>query len=968
MRQLKNSVYICKLLIGKNIKRTHIKKPIIIFMKNFKHFMFALVALVMGVSIAACENDPTNGPKDGVKVEVTVASVTAGGVTVDVKTNGISEFAYTQQELPESAIFGAGEVKTIAATDVETVSSVEVYGYDPQTTNKLYFAFRKADGSLYGKVIVVEFTTAGVEGTLTVLDRSYDGFAVNVNVPGDVTARGNALRYSTTSLAMYNYSKTMGSIEIDMLLYNAAQYTTTDRVVRYDSYNSYEHDEEGNIIADGASYSDPKVPGEPGVFLIGEYSYMDNPDEMIIYKDGEVSTIYPAEDSAEFRENIAYSIWSYPAGWQPGYYRPEYNWLQWCEETIAYNNGEIDEYDTESFWTGYYERIQVDTLEPETLAGNVEITTHDLTPIDGAISFTPSDDVVFYAVMMLLESDYQVNVLPLLDYNEKYLRWFTGSYFGLYTFGQVTAYGNSTLYLSEWFANAKELAGQEIRVLVTGMGDNDGKSQCFNTLKFKMPEITKPAPEVVVTAVDSGDPYVAMFNIKAPNKDAYEVYFACDYAREFDAALKGTSYLDIMKSLTAANMLDANGVAAVNSDAGFNFMLSCRENSTTRLAVLVYNNEGTHNTGLNESGSTAIAETTTKRANYPTRVNSPLFDQLVGEWEATAPMTKYVEKTDAEGNVTGGSWESAGSMTSPVTIAAGVPYPETLPQEVYDIYKKGGFDRDAVDELYDEFVTLAKEYNNRTRGFNRLLCLGYNFAAADYMLDIVATPYDLFIAEDYSASQISYMFYDFGPKWNFEIDAEGNVWLPLDIEKEFPLEAFNFGLEYTFYMLGISESSYIGAPIYDANGKLILDSRFPVEVSEDRNTITIKPIEYTYKDGQETVTLKYYPCVAQLQHGQATPLNPRVGGDVVLKRKSGAKTSSASAATSFGAMDAAPAVSTMGKAPVPAERTYSITPLKTLEVKKYEVIKRDVKMETGSEAFHKRAKSLVEKTYGVTID
>ena len=67
-------------------------------------------------------------------------------------------------------------------------------------------------------------------------------------------------------------------------------------------------------------------------------------------------------------------------------------------------------------------------------------------------------------------------------------------------------------------------------------------------------------------------------------------------------------------------------------------------------------------------------------------------------------------------------------------------------------------------------------------------------------------------------------------------------------------------------------------------------------------------------------------------------------------------------------MDAAPAVSTMGKAPVPAERTYSITPLKTLEVKKYEVIKRDVKMETGSEAFHKRAKSLVEKTYGVTID
>ena len=168
-------------------------------------------------------------------------------------------------------------------------------------------------------------------------------------------------------------------------------------------------------------------------------------------------------------------------------------------------------------------------------------------------------------------------------------------------------------------------------------------------------------------------------------------------------------------------------------------------------------------------------------------------------------------------------------------------------------------------------------------------------------------------------------------------------------------------------MLGISESSYIGAPIYDNSGNLLLDSRFPVEVSADRNTITIKPIEYTYKnDKNETVTLKYYPCVAQVQYGQATPLNPRVGGDVVLTRKSGSTASVSNA--SFDAMDAAPAVSTMGVAPVPAERVYSITPLKSLDIKKYQVIKRDVKMETGAEAFQRRANDLVEKTYGVTID
>jgi hypothetical protein len=949
-------------------------------MKNFKHFMIAVVALVMGVAFASCENDPTNGPESGVKVEVKVASVTAGGVSLEVVTRGISEFAYTKQELPESAILGGGQLKTIAATDVETVSAVNVYGYDPQTTDKLYFAFRKADGSLYGKVVVVEFTTAGVEGTLTVLDRRYDGFAVNIKVPDEVIERGNALRYSTTSLPMYNYSKMEGSIEIDLLLFNAEQYTLSDRVVRYDSYNSYERDEEGNIIDGGGEYSDPKVPGEPGIFMVGEYSYMDNPQELIVYMDmdgdgvSEVSTIYPSDDFENMTKEeleeatyiLGHAIWNYPAGWDPGYYRPEFDWLKWCTDVIAYDKGEIDEFDSESYWTGYYERIQVDTLEPETLAGNVEITPHDLKPIDGAISFTPSDDVAFYAVMLLLESDYQTLFLPLIDNNEDYIRWFTGSYFGMYTFGQVTAFGNSTLYISEWFKNAREMAGQEVRVLVAGMGDNEGLTQCFNTLTFRLPEITKPDPQVVVTPVESGDPYVAMFNIKAPNKDAYEVYFACDYVREFNAALKDTSYLEIMKSLGAGNKFNNTAVEQINSEAGFTFAIASRENASTRLAVLVYNDEGSYNRDINETGTTAVAETTTKHANYPERVNSPLFEELVGEWVATAPMSKYVEKKDAEGNVTGGSWESAGTMSSTVTISGGVSYPEVLPKEVYDLYAAGGYNRDAVDELYDEFKSLADDYNKRTRGFNRLLCLGYNFAEPDYMLDIVATPYDLFIADDYSASQVSYMFYDFGPKWNFEIDGDGNVWLPIDIEKEFPLEAFNFGLDYTFYMLGISESSYIGAPIYNEKNELVLDSRFPVEVSEDRNTITIKPIEYTYKDGQETVTLKYYPCVAQLQYGQATPLNPRVGGDVVLTRKSGAKSSVSNA--SFGPMAAAPAVSTMGTAPVPAERTYSITPLKSLDIKKYQVITPAVQMETGAEAFKRRANDLVEKTYGITID
>ena len=134
---------------------------------------------------------------------------------------------------------------------------------------------------------------------------------------------------------------------------------------------------------------------------------------------------------------------------------------------------------------------------------------------------------------------------------------------------------------------------------------------------------------------------------------------------------------------------------------------------------------------------------------------------------------------------------------------------------------------------------MAKQYNQRTRGFNRLLCLGYNLTDPMYNLARIQTPYDLFISSEFSVATVADMFYDFGPKWNLEIDAEGNVWLPINIEREFPMSAFYYGIDYTFYMLAVGDKSYLGAPVYDYSGNLLLDSRFPVEVSADGNTLPI---------------------------------------------------------------------------------------------------------------------------------
>ena len=930
-------------------------------MKNFTNYLLATLALVLGLAVSACTPEPEPIEKVETKVEVEVAQVMANGATVNITTQNVKEFAYLQRdtELPASAILTSKDKKSITNPNELTTTTLVIDGCEAGTAYTYQFAFRLADDTIYEEVKRVEFTTTDYgDNVLTVVERMNDGFSIFIQVPDEVKARGNALRYSTSSMPMYNYAKSMGSMELDMLLYNAQQYTTTDKLVIYDEYHSTERDENGDLIYDengnlsSATFADPKVPGEPGYFIVGEYAFMENPEERIVYVDGEVMTVY--DDSY-----MDYSIWWYPAGWQKGYYNPLYDWARMIEEANT------DQYNTEKYWTGYYERILVETIEPEIIENGVQIKATDITPIDACISFEPSDDIIQYCILVCTESEYQTEILPLIEDNEDYLRWFTGSYFALMSFGTEMGYGPTELWISDWFVDTKGMAGQTIRVMVAGLGNNEGTKQSFDTYTFTLPEVTLPKPEVVVTPVKSDDPYMVTFNIKNPNPNnaLTEVYFACNYEREFDAILNEYSYTSLLKSM--GNALGTGEIELINSESGFNFQISSRDNATTRLAVLGYNWEGSGN-NPDEPESKAVAEYTTPHANFPVRVNSELFDKLQGEWVASAPMENYVAVTDAEGNATGEyKFENAGTYTSAVSIMGGLPYSETIPDEVWSIYRAAGISDEQTEEYYEELIEETKWYNTRTRGFNRLLCLGYNFADPNYMLDLVATPYDLFIADDYSTSKTSHMFYDFGPKWNFEIDADGSVWLPIDIEREFPMATFNFGLDYAFYMLAIGERTYLGGDLVGYDGKTILEARFPVEVSDDYNTITIKPIVYTDNAG---TTEYYYPCVAQIQNGYATPLNPRVRGEVTLKRATGAKTASVKANPSVGKGVAKP-LSTIGEAPVPMARpeTYTMTPMDVEKIKAPTRLVRENKIEAGEEAYHKRAKAAVEAYYGIKL-
>ena len=545
-------------------------------MKNLNRALCAIFAFVVAISLGACTEPGVDGGNTKVTTEHVSTTPTPIGAEVVFATQNVKEIAYMVRdaETKPAVIFQGG--KKVAVKDATT--TISITGLESETLYTVFFAFRDADDKFVEDVVKVEFlTTTYGDSVLTVVDRMYDGFKVHIQVPDEVKAKGHGIRYSTSSMPMYNYAKSQGSLELDMLLYNAAQYTTKDKLVIYDEYHSTERDENGNLLYDengnltSASFADPKVPGEPGYFLAAEFAYMEDEEERVVYVDGEVMTV----NDGSYME---YSIWWYPAGWKPGYYMPMYDWKTFADEL------DTDAFDSEKYWSGYYERIYVETLQPQIIENGVDIKVTDKTPKEACITFTPSEDILQYCYLICTESEYETQILPILENNEEHLRWFVGSYFAMMSFGVATKQEPTEQWLTGWFNDTNGMAGQTLRVMVAGLADGEGKVQSFDTLTFTLPEITLPKPVVEVTPVKTDDPYNVTFNIKNPNYETNKIeqaMFACNYAREFDMALT-EGYTSLLKSLNfedSPNVFSKYIIDQINTAAGFDFTVSSRDNA-----------------------------------------------------------------------------------------------------------------------------------------------------------------------------------------------------------------------------------------------------------------------------------------------------------------------------------------------------------------------------------------------------
>ncbi|MFR9508987.1 MAG: hypothetical protein SNH07_04480 [Rikenellaceae bacterium] len=371
--------------------------------------------------------------------------------------------------------------------------------------------------------------------------------------------------------------------------------------------------------------------------------------------------------------------------------------------------------------------------------------------------------------------------------------------------------------------------GLTYQMVLVGHANEEGTEHSINIVEYAPSEATLPAPTITVTAIDTPEgevesPLQAWFNIKCDNKDAYYIKYLCNEYRAwmFEYNSGGTN-----TSLMAANgniITDSSIIDAVNSDAGYNIVFDSWEETTTRLLVVAVNSEETQSDAEAES---SYADYTTGSLPAVDPVDSDLFESLKGEWTAHAYRMEV-------NDITGEYYPSTTETTAQVTIGYMPSYPDELSDDVYNAYY--GMTTEEVDALFEEFKVSSQKYEDKLKGQNRILCQGLDvgsFSTTYY------SPFDLFY-DDYYAAAVTTddLFFDYGPKWTLEVNADGSVIVPVDINTIPPFNGYSY--TYPLRLFAIEPYEWI----YNTD-----ITSFDVTVSDDRNTITILPKEhegYTY--------------------------------------------------------------------------------------------------------------------------
>ncbi len=798
-------------------------------MKKLYGFLFLLGIFVCGATAlwSCSDNDdpapePEPEPQPGVTAEAEVEEpssddIFATSATFRLKTKGVESYVYRAVEGAGAAQPDAAAVYAEAEENGEVVpvtgetTEVLVTGLEGEKTYTVFFICKvasqtKAEAESPYIIRSQEITTAKYTQIVTVLSTEMFSMKVHVEVPEDVY-----YYFGFTNLVNFEGMKGYGMTDVDWVTWlgpaigmEAPRYkgprniTISNDVSLYkDALNEY-----WDLAQKGESWWTEEdlrnVPINPGMAYMILVEQCD--------ENGDYEGFVTTNNIGEFGGG------SWLAAKQPDV--KEYT--------------ETPEIDTGGF-TGLFSKTILFSQEPGKGTGKMNIT-QKATEKKVTVSLTPTGDILSYKIFFVDDLEKEtlttlaggeekgIQALVLSDHNPDELH--TGAV--NVTYNGLEKDHTYTLY-------------------VTGICNEDGTVQTFDKLEgIKTIESTQPAVELTVTPLRDGNPYKASWNVKAPNSDCAGFKYLMFYTKDLMSELGGAggmteeSVSELMGFSSDGYIDDSNVLKAVNSSEGFNMDFSTIDETESWLFLESYNAED--KTKLFFDGDNYRITSGSIPAEEP--VESDLFNSLKGAWTATMSSVDY-------------RGEVSVPVSMPVTIAAGPDRIPTLPADVkservkYYMENQGDDETEAqqkVEKYFKEFQERTDYYTTKYKKQNCLVATGFTYNESRAL----ATPWDLFQSTSYSGYGTDDMFRDYGPKLLLKIGKDSNG---KDSVTVITTAYDENGYYYTRYVDPVSDWAQ-NDPLYlyarDGSNQADI-SDFPVEISEDGNTITIRQTE---KDGR----------------------------------------------------------------------------------------------------------------------
>ncbi len=480
---------------------------------------------------------------------------------------------------------------------------------------------------------------------------------------------------------------------------------------------------------------------------------------------------------------------------------------------------------------GIYAKVQLDVKAPELVQSQLLIEKVMHTERRALFNITPSNDTKQLAVTILEKSQYEMLKSWV---GENALKWVGLNYVaGMSTEAvpvEVTGLSPETSY----------------KLLVYGAYTDDSMVMSYEEIDVEYVPSTNPDANLVVEPLSverikelGYDPaYMVGFNVKCPDANATGVKYIANYAADWDEQLNwGYTDADILTyyGVDVFEADDPDFIKGVNSAEGFDVTFTCTEKTEMVMAIAGYNVD-------EKQSDVVVARVTSAEQWGENPIESPLFTELAGDWTATYKYERHFVDEN---------WEAQTETlekTFKVTIADGIDAgPAEMDEETYNTlvnyYVENGDDeataKAKVEGNFADFKEKAAHYSAKYRSLNRMIMTGFE------PLHAYKSAWDLAIDLDHSAVDNDDLFYDFGPKMFLEISESGAT-LNSNLESFPPVSSWYKDGYYTreYYLLGCNGEDYLG------------DVAFPIEISDDKQSMTIKAM-----DGG------YYPSIGYTTYG-----------------------------------------------------------------------------------------------------